>query len=168
MKHDGINFPINQPLITRKNKVLVLDQSKRKCLKRNNSTTQKYVFTIAVTIMRRQLVLLIGRHLSRLFINKVIKRCCQNLCYLSARGIASTCSRCWCLHWTVGTLSWKSSTAVGMSEAFPIFLAYLWGKKFLSTRNSLKYLLAKTHEPCIETTHFSSKYIILVFWIAGC
>lgn len=50
MKHGGINFPINQPLTTRKNKVFVLDKSKRKCLKRNISTMQKYVFTIAATI----------------------------------------------------------------------------------------------------------------------
>lgn len=42
MKHGGISLPINQPLI----KVFALDQSKRKCLKRTNSTMQKYVFAI--------------------------------------------------------------------------------------------------------------------------
>lgn len=92
MKHDGINLSISQSLITRKNKVSVLDQTK--CLKKNNSTMQKHVFTSQMTIMRRQLVFLIGGHLSRLFINKVIKRCCQDLCYLSARGIASAGSGC--------------------------------------------------------------------------
>lgn len=35
MNHDGINLPINQPVITRKNKVFALDQTKVKSLKRN-------------------------------------------------------------------------------------------------------------------------------------
>lgn len=35
MKHDGINFPLNQSLITIKNKVFALVQTKRKPLQRN-------------------------------------------------------------------------------------------------------------------------------------
>lgn len=41
-------------------------------------------------------------------------------------------------------------------------------KKILSTQNSFKYLLSEAHEPCIETTHFSSKQITHICRIAGC